>query len=134
MKVIKFLFGKVMLPASFFFTLYSIFAYSINSTTEAGKDLLVRFLLVLAYCVIIAFANNIFRTELSTLIKVVIHYLAFLLPLVFIVVFTDKNNLIFPVFILITVLYALISIPVLITRAVLHHKNNDDQRYDSQFK
>lgn len=134
MKQIKFIFSKVLFPASFFFTMYSIFAYLVNSTTDEGKSLLNSFLLVLSYCIIIALANNIFKTELSMPLKVALHYSAFLIPLIAIVVITDKNHLLVPVFSLVTIVYALIASPVLIIRAIINRKANDEQKYDSQFK
>ncbi len=134
MKLIKSIFKNVLLPASFFFTLYSIFVYLVNSSTDEGKDLLTKFLLVLSYCLIIAIGNNIFKTELSMLMKVVIHYLAFLLPLIGIVVIIGNNAAIGGVFIVITVAYAIIATPVLLIRMVLNKKENEEQKYDSQFK
>lgn len=134
MKHIRSLLTNVLFPASFFFTVYSIFIYLVNSTADGGKDLLKKFLLVLTYCLIIALANNIFKTELSMLVKIVIHYLAFLLPLIGIVVIIGNNNAIGGVFILVTVVYAIIATPILLIRTVLRKKENEDQKYDSQFK
>lgn len=134
MKHIRSLLTNVLFPASFFFTVYSIFIYLVNSTADGDKDLLKKFLLVLTYCLIIALANNIFKTELSMLVKIVIHYLAFLLPLIGIVVIIGNNNAIGGVFILVTVVYAIIATPILLIRTVLRKKENEDQKYDSQFK
>ena len=129
MKHIKSLLTNVLFPGSFFFTLYSIFIYLVNSSADGGKDLLKKFLLVLSYCLIIALANNIFKTELSMLIKIVIHYLAFLLPLIGIVVIIGNNGAIGGVFMVVTVVYAIIATPIL-----LNKKENEEQKYDSQFK
>ena len=134
MKHIKSLLTNVLFPASFFFTLYSIFIYLVNSSADGGKDLLKKFLLVLSYCLIIALANNIFKTELSILIKIVIHYLAFLLPLIGIVIAIGNNNAIGGVFMVVTVVYAIIAIPILLIRMILNKKENEEQKYDSQFK
>lgn len=134
MKQINFILKNVLFPASFFFTLYSIFIYLVNSSADGGKDLLKKFLLVLSYCLIIALANNIFKTELSMLIKIVIHYLAFLLPLIGIVIAIGNNNAIGSVFMVVTVVYAIIAIPILLIRMVLNKKENEEQKYDSQFK
>ncbi len=134
MKQINFIFKNVLFPASFFFTLYSIFIYLVNSSADGGKDLLKKFLLVLSYCLIIALANNIFKTELSMLIKIVIHYLAFLLPLIGIVIAIGNNNAIGGVFMVVTVVYAIIAIPILLIRMILNKKENEEQKYDSQFK
>lgn len=134
MKQINFIFKNVLFPASFFFTLYSIFIYLVNSSADGGKDLLKKFLLVLSYCLIIALANNIFKTELSILIKIVIHYLAFLLPLIGIVIAIGNNNAIGGVFMVVTVVYAIIAIPILLIRMILNKKENEEQKYDSQFK
>ncbi len=134
MKHIKSLLTNVLFPASFFFTLYSIFIYLVNSSADGGKDLLKKFLLVLSYCLIIALANNIFKTELSILIKVVIHYLAFLLPLIGIVVIIGNNGAIGGVFMVVTVVYAIVATPILLIRTVLNKKENEEQKYDSQFK
>ena len=134
MKQINFIFKNVLFPASFFFTLYSIFIYLVNSSADGGKDLLKKFLLVLSYCLIIALANNIFKTELSILIKIVIHYLAFLLPLIGIVIAIGNNNAIGGVFMVVTVVYAILAIPILLIRMILNKKENEEQKYDSQFK
>ncbi len=134
MKHIRSIFKNVLFPASFFFTLYSVFVYLVNSSAEEGKDLLKKFLLVLSYCLIIALVNNIFKTELSMLVKIVIHYLGFLLPLIGIVVIIGNNGAIGGVFIVVTVVYAIIATPILIIRMILNKKENEEQKYDSQFK
>lgn len=134
MKHIKFLFKNVLFPASFLFTIFNIFAYIVEFTDSGEKTKLVNFSLILGYFVIIALANNIFKTEFSMPVKVVIHYLSFLLPLMGLVVILGNNGAIAGVFVVITVVYAIIATPVLLIRAVLNKKENEEQKYDSQFK
>ncbi|MBR4880305.1 MAG: hypothetical protein IKU19_00120 [Clostridia bacterium] len=134
MKQIKFIFKNVLFPASFFFTIFNIFAYLVEFGDTGDKTKLVNFSLILGVFIIIALGNNIFKTELSMFAKIVIHYLSFLIPLILFVVILGNNGAIAGVFTVVTVVYAIIAAPILIIRKALHKKENDEQKYDSQFK
>ncbi len=134
MKQIKFIFRNVLFPASFFFTLFNIFAYLIEFADTGSSAKLVNFSLILLYFIIVAFANNIFKTETSMLTKVVVHYLAILLPLFGLVAILGNEGAIAGIFIVVTVAYALFATPILLVRHALNRKDNEEKKYDSQFK
>ncbi len=133
MNKFKFFIKEVLFPASFFFTIFNIFVYLFEYIDTQSSTKLINFLLILLYFIIICLANKIFRTDLSMFTKVLIHYLAFLLPLMGLVVILGNNNAIAGVFIVVTVVYALIATPVLIIRSILRKKDNETTKYDSQF-
>lgn len=134
MKIFKFILGRVIFPASFFFTLFNIFAYIVEYADTQDTTKLKSFSLVLVYFIIVALANNIFKTEMSMAAKIGIHYAACILPLVFGIMLMGNDNAVGPVFLAVTVVYAVIAIPVLVIRSITHRKENEDQKYNSQFK
>ena len=134
MKQIKFIFRNVLFPASFFFTLFNIFAYLVEFADTGSSVKIVNFSLILLYFVVVALANNVFKAEMSMLAKVTIHYLAILLPLFGLVAIIGNSNAIGGIFIVITIVYALFATPILLVRHALHRKDNEEQKYDSQFK
>ncbi|MBR6514277.1 MAG: DUF3021 family protein [Clostridia bacterium] len=134
MKAIKFIFKNILFPASFFFTIFNIGAYIAEYAYSNDKTKITSFALILGYCLIIAFANNIFKMEMSILLKVGIHYLAFLVPLMAYVITKNMNNAIVGVFIIVTVAYAAVAAPVLFICYLRNRQKNEETKYDSQFK
>ena len=133
MKIFKFIFKEVILPASFFFTIFNIIAYLIEFVDSGNSTKVINFTVFLIYFIIVASVNNIFKTELSMFLKVVIHYLGLLIPLMGLVVIMGKDNTIPAIFTVLTVAYAIIATPVLIVRNLVHKKDNEESKYDSQF-
>lgn len=134
MKTLKFIFKEIIFPASFFFTMFNIIVYIMDSSTSGDSSKLKSFMMILAYCIIVAFANNIFKTESSSLTKVLVHYLSILIPLLAYMGIIGKASNIPGIFIGITVIYVIIAAPILIIRNALSKKENEEQKYDSQFK
>lgn len=133
MKVFKFIVNKILFPASFFFTIFNIFAYVIEYADTDNSSKLKSFSLVLVYFIIVAFANNIFKTEISTAAKIGIHYAAIILPLVCGIMLMGNDNAVGGVFMVITIIYAVVATPVLIIHSLIRRKDNDSEKYDSQF-
>ncbi len=136
MNKIKFVFKEIIFPGSFIFTVYNILAQIMNHTTNDDADPAVfkAFFLILACCMAIALVNKIFKTEMSMTAKVAIHYAGILISIIGLFVIMGNGNNIPPIFIAVTVIYAIIAAPVLIIRAALKKKENEDTKYDKQFK
>ncbi|MBQ4561041.1 MAG: hypothetical protein IJA55_01765 [Clostridia bacterium] len=140
MKALKFIFKNIIYPASFFFTIFNIIVYIIdymntrNTLGTTATPKLVQFLLILAYFMIIALSNNIFKTDISTVAKISVHYLSILIPLMAYVITRNMNGAIVGVFMIVTILYAVIATPLLIVRKITSNRKNESEKYEKQFK
>lgn len=134
MKYLKFFISKVLFPASFFYMIFNVFAYLVEFADTDDPAKLQSFLLVLVYFIIVAFANNIFKTEIALIWKVLIHYCAIMIPLICALMFMGNDNAVGGAFLVITVAYIVIAAPVIGISAVIKKKDNEDDKYSSMFE
>lgn len=134
MKSFKFIFKEIIYPGSFIFTLYNIFMQIIDPKNEENPGKLKTFFLVLFCCLAIALINKIFKTEMSLPAKIGIHYVGVVLSIIGIIVIMGSDHMISSVFFIVSIVYAVVAIPVIIIYKKIMNKKNEEEKYDSQFK
>ncbi|MBQ8509042.1 MAG: DUF3021 family protein [Clostridia bacterium] len=131
----------VYFTAAEFLVLFIATGYSeISPETggTAGKFLsLQSAALILLACVLMSALNIIFRMDLSTMLKVLFHFIGSMLAysLVFIVIpgaWTDFGAIFVRLGVFV-VLYLVIAFVVLVINSILNNKRTEDLEYESQF-
>ena len=122
-----------------YFTLLSLVLLFIQYVTSENATSYIepsRFLLLFPFALCISVAECIFKAKsLNIFIKVLIHYVAFVISFyVFVCAPTANLNKPFVIMALITVLYFIAATPVLVIRGVIKKKQKESVPYESVYK
>ena len=139
MKFLKTVYRKAILPASLVFSLVMLLILLIQYSNNSDNKAFILFGLIYVCLLVIFVSSLIYRTRLNTALKVIVHYVitAGSVTLYF-VLFSKlggqiQENRIFTLFLITTVIYFVIAIPILIVKSKKNKFKNEEEKYDSQF-
>lgn len=131
--------NNVIYPASLIYTIITAIFYIASSrmTSDSGtKTYAFLMLAILVYAVILALMFGIFRTKLPYIVRTLIHYLMVAGSMLILFAMAGSSfspSSVVVILGILTLIYALIAIPVLIILYRKKSKENESKEYKSTF-
>lgn len=139
MKLLNKILHKVIYPSSLVFSIITLLIFLIQNANDDENKTFALFGLIYV-CLLVIFASSlIYKSKLNTILKVLFHYLITSGSIVLYFVFFAKlggnlqSNRLFVIFLITTVIYFVVAIPVLMIRTKKEKKQNEASDYKSQF-